>query len=220
MSERPRYCAAAGCSLLHFLAAAGTSFTPLGVFSVPVFSTYSAESGAGIKIRSQNFHVGHSLRLFCSAFFFHWRRPRTFFWATLFACAPILQCSLYFLQSRIPDFIPVSNFTACTVRHWHGSNCLIRALHPFFFIRVCKINHGSPLLLPGHTHALFPSVQLRIRAHFFTSSGVSAGLLPFRYPIRSFLGRLSCQCSVSHMSSFVNGPAVFGSGVDHISAVR
>ncbi len=71
VSERPRYYAATGRSLLHFLAAAGTAFALLGTFSVPVQVVHIPPSSERVlEIRPRKFLLGHASRLFCRVFFF------------------------------------------------------------------------------------------------------------------------------------------------------
>ncbi len=221
MSERPRYWAAAGCSLLHFLAAAGRLFAPLGAFSVSVFSTYPAEFGVGLKNSFAKFNVGHVSHLFCSVFFFigvtlaHLSAPR---FSRVFQSS---SACLIFLPSRVPDFIPVSNFTTCVVQHWRGSNRLIRASHLFSSSASARAKLITPYVSRIQVvHAIYFSqsslavtppflhhpARLPDRFHFGTQSEVFLVVLA-----------ISVQSVVRRPLSTV---PQFGSRVDHISAVR
>ncbi len=122
VSERPRYCATEGCSLLHFLAATGMSYAPLGAFSVPVFTTYPTESRAGLKCVRKIFTLG-TPRIFSSVVCsFHWCHLCAYFLSTPRSLRVFRHSSAHLILFRceLPDFIPVSNSTACVVWHWHN----------------------------------------------------------------------------------------------------
>ncbi len=144
VSEQPGYCAAAGCSLLHFLAAAGTSFAPLGAFSEPVFSTYPTESGAGLKICSQNFTLGTPRVFFCSTFFFHWRHPRTFFSSYAFCvCSNTPVLTLFSSVASYPILFQCRN-PPLAQSNTDADLIVWPVLHISFLVRVCECEIITP----------------------------------------------------------------------------
>ncbi len=173
------------------------------IFCTSFTSTYPAKSGAGLEIRSRQFHIGHTLRPFRSMFSFNLGVPSRVFLCHAFrVCSPFSSARLIFFRCEFQIYSSVE------LHRLHGPTLTRIQLYDLcfasiLFVRACR------LITPYASRVqVIHTIHFHQFSHapYFTSSGVSVGLLPFRYLTQSFLGRHRCQCRVNRTLSLSTVP--------------